>query len=69
MLVNPFYWVENGKSYYPVVYLSGGKSVASGFFSTEEGEIKEDALRAHPPFANYWDLSANIFDRFKKIRN
>ena len=62
MLVNPFYWVENGKPYYPVAYLSGGKSVASGFFSTEEGEVKEDALRAHPPLAIYSDLSANIFN-------
>jgi len=62
MLVNPFYWVENGKPYYPVAYLSGGKSVASGFFSTEDGETKEDALRAHPPLAIYSDLSANIFN-------
>lgn len=62
MLVNPFYWVENGKAYYPVVYLSSGKPVASGFFSTEGEEVKEDALRAHPPLAIYSDLSANIFN-------
>jgi len=62
ILVNPFYWVENGKPYYPVVYLSGGKSVASGFFSTEEGEVKEDAYRAHPPLAIFADLSTNIFN-------
>lgn len=61
MLVNPFYWVENGKPYYAVVYLSGGQSVASGFFSTEEGEVKEDALRAHPKLAIMSELSSNIF--------
>ena len=61
MLVNPFYWVVNGKPYYPLVYLSGGKSVASGFFSTEEGEVKEDAYRAHPPLAIFSELSTNIF--------
>lgn len=61
ILVNPFYWVENDKPYYAVVYLSGGKSVASGFFSTEDGEVKDDALRAHPKLAIFADLSTNVF--------
>lgn len=61
MLVNPFYWVENGIPYYVVVYLAGGKSVASGFFSTEDGEVKEDALRAHPKLSIFSELSTNIF--------
>src|SRR5690606_37731223 len=62
MLVNPFYWEENGKPYYVVVYLSGGRSVASGFFSTEDGEVKEDAYRAHPKLAVFSELSTNIFN-------
>lgn len=61
MLVNPFYWVEGGKPYYVVVYLSGGRSVASGFFSTEEGEVNEDAYRAHPKLSIFSELSTNIF--------
>ncbi|ANU26310.1 hypothetical protein [Planococcus versutus] len=62
MLVNPFYWVENGVPYYVVVYLSRGKSVASAFFSTQDGEVKEEALRAHPPLAIFSELSTNIFN-------